>query len=368
MTAPAGPPSPLEDLEQPSFPLDAWYVAAWDHEVGRTLHAVRLADQPVVLYRRADGAAVALADTCWHRLVPLSMGELVGDDVQCGYHGIRYGSDGRATHMPAQQTLNPSACVRSYPVVEAHRFVWVWPGDPARADESLVPDLHWNDDPQWAGDGSTIAAQCDYRLVVDNLMDLTHEAFVHGSSLASAELNEAGIEVRHDGSTVTVTRWMLGIIPPPFWRFQLGVLFPGYDGPVDRWQVIRFTAPATISIDVGVAKAGTGAPQGDRSQGVSNQILNTMTPQTRTTCLYFWANARDFALGDQKVTTQLRDGVAGVFLEDETMLNAQQATINANPTHEVYNLNIDAAGMWARRAIQALVDAERSQVRDRVDA
>jgi vanillate O-demethylase monooxygenase subunit len=358
VSAPAGPPSTLENVGAPSYPLNAWYAAAWDHEVARTLYPVRVADRPLVLYRRADGTPVALADRCWHRLVPLSMGSLVGDDVECGYHGIRYDGHGRATHMPAQQTINPSACVRSYPVVEAHRFVWVWPGDPARADPTLVPDLHWNDDPAWAGDGRTISARCDYRLVVDNLMDLTHEAFVHGSSLANDELNEAEIEVRHEGTSVTVTRWMLGIMPPPFWKFQLGCRFPDYTGPVDRWQIIRFTAPSTISIDVGVAKAGTGAPEGDRSQGVTNQILNTMSPQTRDTCLYFWANARSFSLGDQKLTTQLRNGVARVFLEDETMLNAQQAAIDADPDYEVYNLNIDAGGMWARRAISALIDAE----------
>lgn len=85
-----------------------------------------------------------------------------------------------------------------------------------------------------------------------------------------------------------------------------------------------------------------------------------MSPQTRDTCLYFWANARNFSLGDQKLTTQLRTGVAGVFLEDETMLNAQQAAIDADPDYEVYNLNIDAGGMWARRAISLLIDAERA--------
>ncbi|HEX8497016.1 MAG TPA: aromatic ring-hydroxylating dioxygenase subunit alpha [Actinomycetales bacterium] len=358
MSLPAGPPSTLEDAELPSFPLDAWYAAAWDHEVGRDLRPVRLADLPVVLYRRRDGTPVALADACWHRLVPLSMGALVDDDLMCGYHGIRYDGDGRATFMPAQQTINPSACVRSYPVVDAHRYVWVWPGDPAKADPALVPDMHWNDDPGWAGDGKTIEARCDYRLVVDNLMDLTHEAFVHSTSLANAELNEAELDVTHSGRTVTVTRWMLGIQPPPFWAGQLASRFPGYDGPVDRWQIIHFTAPSTICIDVGVAKAGTGAPEGDRSQGVNNYILNTMTPQTRTTCHYFWANARSYALGDQRTTTLLREGVSRVFFEDETMLNAQQAAIEANSSHEFYNLNIDAGGMWARRAIQAMIDAE----------
>lgn len=358
MTKPAGPPGPLDDRDRPSFPLDAWYAAAWDHAVGRDLRPVRVADLPVVLYRKLDGTAVALADSCWHRLVPLSSGRLEGDDVACGYHGIRYDGDGRATYMPAQQTINPSACVRSYPVVERYRFVWIWPGDPARADPDLIPDMHWNDDPEWAGDGQTIRFAADYRLIVDNLMDLTHEAFVHAGTLSQNEINTERLDVRHEGSIVTATKWMLGVIPPPFWSRQLQHAFPGWSGPVDRWQIIRFEAPCTVTIDVGVAKAGTGAPEGDRSQGVANRILNTMTPATRDTTHYFWAIARNYHLRDQGITTRLREGVAKVFTEDQAMITAQQRALDADPGHEFYNLNIDAGGMWARRAIDAMIDTE----------
>ncbi|WP_143673193.1 Rieske 2Fe-2S domain-containing protein, partial [Streptomyces griseiscabiei] len=203
------------------FPLNAWYAAAWDAEVGRTLLARTICERPVVLYRTTSGTAVALADACWHRLVPLSMGRLHGDDLICGYHGLAYGPNGRCTHMPAQETLNPSAAVTSYPVVEQHRFVWIWPGDPAAADPALVPDLHWNDDPEWAGDGETIHLDCDYRLVLDNLMDLTHEQFLHSDSLGNDELSDAEPDVDHDADTVTVTRWMRGIEAPPFLGMQL---------------------------------------------------------------------------------------------------------------------------------------------------
>lgn len=197
------------------FPLNTWYAAAWDTELGRTLLPRTIGERPLVLYRTTSGEAVALADACWHRLVPLSMGELHGDDVVCGYHGLAYGPNGRCTRMPAQETLNPSAAVASYPVVERHRFVWVWLGDPAAADPDLVPDLHWNDDPQWAGDGESIVLDCDYRLVLDNLMDLTHEQFLHADSLASDELSESEPEVAHDDRSVTLTRWMRGIEAPP---------------------------------------------------------------------------------------------------------------------------------------------------------
>ncbi|MCG2624785.1 aromatic ring-hydroxylating dioxygenase subunit alpha [Arthrobacter sp. I2-34] len=342
-----------------AHPLNAWYVAAWDHEVTRKPMARRIADRPLALYRTEDGKAVALADACWHRLAPLSLGKVVGkDEIQCPYHGIRYNSAGRCTSMPAQETINPSATVPSFPVVERHRFVWVWLGDPAQADPDLVPDMHQMASEEWAGDGETIYAPCNYQLVLDNLMDLTHEEFVHSSSIGQDELSESDFEVTHDDRTVTVSRWMHNIDAPPFWLKNMRDKFPGFEGKVDRWQIIRFEAPSTICIDVGVAKAGTGAPEGDRSQGVNGYVMNTISPETDKTCHYFWAFMRNYRLESQLITTQLRNGVHGVFGEDEEMLKAQQEAIDANPDYEFYSLNIDAGGMWVRRLIERMLVAE----------
>jgi phenylpropionate dioxygenase-like ring-hydroxylating dioxygenase large terminal subunit len=352
-------PSPTGHAAFRHFPLNAWYAAAWDHEVGRNLVPKTIANRPMVFYRTTKGRPVALADACWHRLAPLSMGKLRGDDeIMCGYHGICYDADGRATYMPAQETINPSATVHSYPVVERHRYVWVWPGDPSLADPDLIPDLHYNDDPAWAGDGKTIRVDCSYQLIVDNLMDLTHEQFVHGSSIGHESLSESDFEVTHTESTVTVTKWMLGIDAPPFWKRNLQDRVPDYDGPIDRWQIIKYMAPSTVAIDVGVAKAGTGAPEGDRSQGVTGTVINTMTPETDSSCFYLWAFARDWCLDKQVITTRLREGVSHVFFEDEQMLEAQQRGIEANPGYDFYNLNIDAGSMWTRRIVQRMIDAE----------
>ena len=340
-----------------SFPLNAWYACACDVEVKNELFARTVCNQKLVMYRKLDGSVAILEDACWHRLLPLSKGRLNGDEVTCGYHGLVYNADGRCTHMPSQETINPSACVRSYPVVEKHRFVWVWPGEAALADPALVPDLHWNDDPAWAGDGKMIRVACDYRLVLDNLMDLTHETFVHGSSIGQAAVAEAPFVATHGDRSATVTRWMEGIEAPPFWAKQIrhGI---GYEGPVDRWQIIRFEAPATINIDVGVAQAGTGAPEGDRSKGVNGYVLNTITPETDKSCLYFWAFARNYSLHDQRLTHELREGVASIFREDELILEAQQQAIDEHPGYSFYNLNIDAGSMWMRRLIDKMIAAE----------
>lgn len=152
-----------------SFPMNAWYAAAWDAEVKQALLPRTICGKHVVMYRKADGSIAALEDACWHRLVPLSKGRLEGDTVVCGYHGLKFSPQGRCTFMPSQETINPSACVRAYPAVERHRFIWLWMGDPALADPATIPDMHWNHDPAWAGDGKTIQVKCDYRLVVDNL-------------------------------------------------------------------------------------------------------------------------------------------------------------------------------------------------------
>ena len=337
-----------------TFPINAWYAAAWDVELKRQLLPRTICGKRIVMYRRSDGLVAALEDACWHRLLPLSKGRLEGDEVVCGYHGLVFNPEGRCTFMPSQETINPSAQVRTYPVVERHRFAWIWLGDPALADPDTIPDLHWNDDPAWAGDGKVINVKCNYRLVVDNLMDLTHETFVHSTSIGDRAVAEAPFDVTHSRNTVTVTRWMIGIDPPPFWARQYGK-----PGKVDRWQIIRFEAPCTIAIDVGVAATGTGAPEGDRSQGVNGYVLNTITPETERSCHYFWAFARNYDLQNQARTHELREGVASVFHEDELILEAQQQAMEENPDKIFYNLNIDAGSMWARRLIDKMLAAEQ---------
>ena len=129
------------------WPRNCWYAAAYDVELKRELLPRTIAGRKLVLYRRENGEPVALENACWHRLMPLSEGKLEGDQVACGYHGLVYNPEGRCVFMPSQKTINPAARVRAFPVLERHRFVWVWTGDPALADPDLVPDLHWNDDP-----------------------------------------------------------------------------------------------------------------------------------------------------------------------------------------------------------------------------
>ncbi|UPK38247.1 aromatic ring-hydroxylating dioxygenase subunit alpha [Bradyrhizobium sp. 186] len=339
-----------------SFPLNAWYAACWDAEATRNLLSRTICGKKIVLYRRLDGHPVALDDACWHRLVPLSQGKLDGDNVICGYHGLVFEPGGRCIHMPSQEMINPSACVRSYPVVVRHRLVWIWTGDPALADASKVPDLHWQDDSNWVGDIETLRLPCNYRLVLDNLMDLTHETFVHAGSIGDASVAETPFSVTHSNDTVTVTRWMLNVDPPPFLKKQLGK-----PGNVDRWQIITFQVPSSIVIDGGVALAGTGAPEGDRSQGINHMVVNTVTPESESSCLYFWSFPRNYRIQDERLTKSQHQNVSAIFRQDEVVLTAQQKAIDENPDKEFYNLNIDAGAMWVRRILAARVEQDSAR-------
>ncbi|RYD91560.1 MAG: aromatic ring-hydroxylating dioxygenase subunit alpha, partial [Sphingomonadales bacterium] len=129
---------------------NAWYVAAWVQDLadGKPL-AMTILDEPIVLYRTATGRVVALEDRCVHRLAPLSLGRCEGDNLRCMYHGLLFDPDGKCVEIPGQEMIPAKARVRAYPVVERHSWLWVWMGDPARADAALVPPVIGHDDPDW---------------------------------------------------------------------------------------------------------------------------------------------------------------------------------------------------------------------------
>jgi len=149
---------------------------------------------------------------------------------------------------------------------------------------------------------------------------------------------------------VTVTRWMHGVTPPPFWKTALKK-----DGPVDRWQICRFTLPANVVIDVGVAPVGTGAPQGDRSQGVTGHVIDIITPETEHSCWYFWGMARSFDIHDRGFGLRWRQAQARVFKEDVVVLEAQQKAIERHADRRLMKFSIDAGGVHARRVIDRAI-------------
>lgn len=331
-----------------------WYVAAWDSEVDSAPLARTICGEPVMLYRRLDRSVVAMRDACPHRLLPLSMGIREGDDIRCRYHGMLIGGDGKAKQMPLRNDpVNESICVQTYPVAERHRFVWIWIGDTAEADPELIPDLWPCSHPDWTFDGGYVRIHCDYRLLIDNLMDLTHETYVHEGSIGQPELMDAPIETHAEGNEVVVTRWMPNIDAPPFWRGALKK-----DGPVDRWQICRFLPPSNVIIDVGVAPVEAGATVESHDQGVRGFVIDAITPESESASHYFWGMARNFDVLDTGFTARFKHQQGGVFAEDVEILEAQQRSIDRNPDRKLRAFNIDRGGMKARVVIERLRKAQ----------
>lgn len=328
-----------------------WYVAAWDSEVDRAPLPRTICGVPVMLYRRLDRSVVAMRDACPHRMLPLSMGIKEGDNIRCRYHGLVLDSDGRAVEMPIRtDPVNDRICVETFVVAEKHRYIWIWVGEEEKADEALIPDFWPCSTKGWTFDGGYNVMQCDYRLLIDNLMDLTHETYVHQGSIGQVELMEAPIETSVDGESVFVTRWMPGIEAPPFWRDALK-----QDGLVDRWQICQFVAPSNVIIDVGVAPVNAGATIEDHSQGVRGFVIDAITPQDENSCHYFWGMARNFDIEDQGFTERFKRQQCGVFNEDIEVLEAQQRSIEANPDLKLNAYNIDSGGVRTRNIIRKLI-------------
>src|SRR5258705_1052569 len=339
------------------FPRNAWYVACTPADIENKPLGRKVCNEQIVFYRDGSGAVAALEDFCPHRGAPLSLGRVVDGKLVCGYHGLEMGCDGKTIAMPGQRVRGFPA-IRTYPVVERYGFIWVWPGDATLADPAKIHHLEWGDNPAWAYGGGLYHIACDYRLMIDNLMDLTHETYVHSSTIGQKEIDEAAPLTKTEGDEVITSRFMHDIPAPPFWQMALRGNHLPDDQPVDRWQICRFSPPSHVMIEVGVARAGKGGYDAPADQKASSIVVDFITPESETSIWYFWGMARNFKPEDQALTDSIREGQAKIFGEDLEMLERQQKNLLAHPERSLLKLNIDAGGVQSRRVLERLLAAE----------
>ncbi len=326
------------------FMKNCWQVAAFASEVRRALFKRTITDEPVVFYRTQAGEVVALEDRCPHRHVPLSMGQLDGDVVQCAYHGMRFASSGACVSIPGQLIISAKATARTYPVVERHELIWIWMGDVDKADPALTPDFHWMDGEDWAVAEGYHRIEANYRLLVDNLLDLSHETFVHPETIGNAAVADSPVAVSIlDGKVVRAHRDMLGAKAPP--QF---VALAGFHGLIDRWHTTLYTPPGFCVIEVGAVPAGSD----DRFRGFEARILNMITPETERSSHYFWGHARNIRQGETALTDVIRRSVLATFDQDKAVLEAQQiACERIGGFDPQVVLGIDAGPVQGRRVL-----------------
>ncbi|MBN9473966.1 MAG: aromatic ring-hydroxylating dioxygenase subunit alpha [Burkholderiales bacterium] len=351
----------METTTQPAprkepFLRNYWYVAALANEVRPdAIFSRTLLNEPVIFYRRADGSVVALEDRCCHKHYPLHGGELEGESIRCGYHGMKFGPDGVCVEVPGQTTIPRNCRVRSYPVVERNTWIWIWMGDPALADPSEITDFGWLDSSTWAGRSTVFHVKASYRLIIENLLDLTHLSFVHKSTIGNAAVTDkADVQVERGDNEVKITRWIMDAPPPPAYA-----ACGGFTGNIDRWQIIHYAPPAFCRLYTGACAAGTGARAGNRQQEMGWRNLNAITPETETTSHYFWGQVHNHDIDDPGMTERVFNGVHIAFQEDHKVFEELQRNLDrgARDIPEI-NTRADAGALAAIRILNRLLSEQ----------
>lgn len=341
---------------QTAFARNRWYVAGYGTDVGRGLAARTILGEPLVLYRTGAGEPVALADRCVHRRYPLSRSTLDGDRIVCGYHGFTYDSSGACVFVPAQQRIPRTAGVKRYPVVEQDSFIWVWVGEPELADPAAVPRAPWLADPGWTTVRGIEHVPARYALVVDNLLDLSHETYLHGGTIGTPEVAATPIttEVDDEREIVRVSRHMVAAECPPFYASSTGI-----QGRIDRWQDIEYHPPCLYLLHVRVAPTGVEpVPDGDDGRAFHVEVVYAITPETAHTTHLSWAVARDFARDDAEVSDFLHDSNRTVIGQDITALTTLEQVVSEDDArYRELSVNIDTGGLGARRLLKRMIRA-----------
>ena len=327
--------------------MNGWYIGAWADEVGRTLLQRWICGRPVCFYRLTDGSVNAIEDRCPHRRYPLSLGRLDGDVIECNYHGYRIGGDGVCVGV-AEQPDVPRASVHRFPLVERHGVVWIWPGDPEKADPDQIPDVSWLTDENWTHVHGMVPLKSRQVLLVENLLDLTHETFLHPTSIGNAAVAATPIDVTSEGSKVSFIRHMIGIEAPPFYRSSMGVTTD-----IDRWQDGDFYAPGVFILNIRIAPTGTEEPE-----GFHMKVFYGMTPETATTTHDFFALGRDYKIDDAELSAFQLEQQLAVMQEDVDALEIQEVMVATDPGMIESSIRSDVAGIRGRRLLEKMAKAE----------
>ena len=340
-----------------AYPRSQWYIGAFSHEVGRTPMERTLLGEPVVFYRTQAGAAVAVAGRCPHRRFPMVRAAVVGDALECGYHGWTFDCSGVCTRIPSQEQYVPAGFhIRTYPVVEKWQWLWIWMGEPAAADAALIPDhaqLHLEDSDWLASVGGVEPLAGRFQLMNENVLDLTHVSFVHAATIGTAGIASAPISVEDRGRYLHSERTVSEPEPTAFHRRVLGL-----DGPVDRVLVTDFFPPAFLASGSRFFRAGESGTPGARLYG-EFRVFHVATPETPTTSHYFWGFTRSFGQNDAALTEELRAGWRLGVLEDVDAIEANERMIDLGPLQNDLSAQADAGPLRGRKMVEHMILAER---------
>lgn len=329
-----------------------WYIAARADEVTRTPLGRVICGEPVVLFRTGAGAPAALSNICSHRRAPLDKGKLVGDAIQCAYHGLCFDAAGRCVRIPGQETIPPEAHVAAFPASERWNLVWIWMGARDAADPASIPARPWRADPAWNTESTHYYhVKAGHLLMTDNLLDLGHVAYIHADTIGfnADVLEKDPLVTEVEGERVRNTRIVENIEPAPAVKG-----WGGFTGRVDRVSISDWTPPCYTAIQfANRARNGEGA--------VEFRIDHFLTPETERTLHYWVLVSRNFRIADAALTKRIHadnDKVAG---QDIDIVEAQQRMIDLSPGRRDMPIRQDKGLVAAHRILDRLAKAEASR-------
>jgi vanillate O-demethylase monooxygenase subunit len=344
-------------MQPAEFIRNTWYVAGRCEDITRALTPLMVLGERIVLYRRRDGTVAALEDACPHRKLPLSRGKLQGDAVVCGYHGLTFDGSGTCIAAPTQEHAIPKrARVASYPTAERYGFVWIWMGEPGRADPTAIIDIPHYDDPSWGRtERGALDIACHYLWITDNLLDPSHVAWVHVTSFGGAGTDNAPLEITETADRLVVWRWIRNRPAPPYYA-----PFLPFAADCDRKQHYECRLPSTaINMSIYTPGGTGGADENLPAEAFVNISYNFMTPVDEDRSRYFWFQHRNARADDEEMSAAMFRGATTAFNEDKEVLEAVHEGMK-NPRTPHINLGLDAGAMRFRRMVERAIAAERA--------
>lgn len=339
-----------------AFVRNCWYVAGRSDDFDRSLKAMTLLGDRIVLFRGEADEPIALEDACPHRKLPLSKGSVQGSTVVCGYHGLTFDCTGSCVAAPTQENAVPKrAVVRSYPVEDRYGFLWIWMGEAADADPADIIDIPNFDNPTW---GKTkrgaMEMKCHYLYITDNLLDPSHVAWVHLTSFAGAGTDNRPLDLEEGDDFVVISRWIAEEPAPPYYAQMLP-----FGDNCDRKQHYECRTPSTaINMSIYTPPGEGGADKPVSENAFINISYNFITPVDEETSLYFWFQHRNMFADDTSIDEKMFAGAIMAFNEDKEVLEEVQIGM-ANRKTPYLNLGLDAGAMRFRHKVAQLSAAEQ---------
>ncbi len=333
---------------------NTWYMAAWADELTENpLLARVLLDEPIVFYRGQDGQVAALYDECPHRFAPLSKGRIDGNSIACGYHGLQFDCHGRCTLNPFGP-IPKAANVKAYPVSERYGILWIWMGDPDRADTTLIPDLS----EPYSADATAqsrgyMPTQANYQLIADNVADLSHVDYLHPTTLGGGSFTRTKGHVAEQGDEVHLNWVCEDEVPIP--AYDMFMPQPGTRA--DLYTEVIWKAPGVMPLNIACTPTGKA-----KTEGIQTRNVHIVTPETETSTHYWFWLTRSYRCDDIQLTEKRHGLMLTAFTtEDKVMIEAQQSRLGSHSNLLARNpvlLTTDGGAMRIRRILNRLIEAE----------